>query len=685
MAIILNNNPLPRTGALYVSNPRRKSIKRRTNSPMNRFIYGAVFGKIPSRLTKDQKKKIIDIREGRAGTKNQQQKAKAAYRKYKNGTGTAKTFKSADQAKKRKFIKDTYGKSSRKSSKKSSPAKVKSATWSSMSQAKQKRLTKHARDSKWTLFVAEAGMPMKKASALYKRLKKAKSNPIRRKNVSTKSSGRKIKYKTFNSRLAGCGLTAKQKSELWKKYKSSGKLPALARTKASSVKKSRGRKTTKRKTTRKSTRKKLSAWQKFIKANKGSGKTLKQLSRLYKSKGGAKKASRKPVRRKSAKRHAHKSSGKHAHSHVSAKTRAGVTLRRLGYKGKLTGTAMNTLAKRRAKIKALRAKGATAKAYEGVRRAGGSRKGKTSAWSRFLKKFGGRGLTRVQLKRLYKKPKAQQDLVAQRLKKQRVRKGESKSAARKRYQQRARGMVRQRGKRQPMMGPYLMRLNPSKLKLKITQPFSSAFSLVNKIQDYVAQVPVVGMAAPYIAPLGLGAVTALTSFYATKYIGPEIQKLTSGTMLQGADRYGYFLSGSVLALALAAGHRYLGVFDSRAIQMVSGLAVAGGAFADVLEWKLQGKSFGSFFGLGGFEKKVRGMAGIHMNPGHYGDGGLYYLQGVGQGRSPLSGAHTRNLQRAVPSSPHQSYSGIASSLSGAANASGAPMGYGALMYTGSGY
>ena len=48
---------------------------------------------------------------------------------------------------------------------------------------------------------------------------------------------------------------------------------------------------------------------------------------------------------------------------------AGVTLRRLGYTGKLTGKNLDTLAKRRKKIKALKAKGGSAKKWEGVRRA----------------------------------------------------------------------------------------------------------------------------------------------------------------------------------------------------------------------------------------------------------------------------------------------------------------------------
>lgn len=53
----------------------------------------------------------------------------------------------------------------------------------------------------------------------------------------------------------------------------------------------------------------------------------------------------------------------------SAKAQAGITLRRLGYTGKLSGKNLDTLAKRNKKIKALRSKGRTMKAYEGIERA----------------------------------------------------------------------------------------------------------------------------------------------------------------------------------------------------------------------------------------------------------------------------------------------------------------------------
>jgi len=74
-------------------------------------------------------------------------------------------------------------------------------------------------------------------------------------------------------------------------------------------------------------------------------------------------------------------------SGLSAFGEAGVTLKRLGYKRKLTSKSLDTLEKRKKKIKALRAKGATAKQWEGVRRPKAKSSSKrTTAKSAFSKK-----------------------------------------------------------------------------------------------------------------------------------------------------------------------------------------------------------------------------------------------------------------------------------------------------------
>lgn len=130
-----------------------------------------------------------------------------------------------------------------------------------------------------------------------------------------------------------------------------------------------------------------------------------------------------------------------------------------------------------------------------------AKKGKANKWVAFMKKMGGRGLTMTQLKRLYKKPKAQQQLAMKRLKKMRKRKGESTSAAKKRYQKRARGMVRQRGKRQAQMGPWMLRLNPRRRNGLV----SWYGGVANKAQDLVSKVPVVGnVVAPFVIPAAVG-------------------------------------------------------------------------------------------------------------------------------------------------------------------------------------
>ena len=73
--------------------------------------------------------------------------------------------------------------------------------------------------------------------------------------------------------------------------------------------------------------------------------------------------------RKSKKRKGSSAKKSSAGKKPSAFAQAGITLRRLGYTGKLTIKSLDSLAKRKKKIKSLRAKGRTMKAYEGVARA----------------------------------------------------------------------------------------------------------------------------------------------------------------------------------------------------------------------------------------------------------------------------------------------------------------------------
>ena len=213
MAIILNNNPLPRTGALYVSNPRRRKNVRNKDAIVARQlgITKAAATKLKERKGKSAAKYSKDIKRYNAAFKKAG--GEATLRKER-----AKTKKSGSAWRKKTFgaPKRTSAKKKRSTKKTATGSKKRQkvqASFAKMSKAKQAKLKRHAKDQKWKLFIAEFGGSMSKASSLYKRLKKGTvSNPRRRKNVATKSKGRKIKYKTFNSRLKGCGLTSKQKS-----------------------------------------------------------------------------------------------------------------------------------------------------------------------------------------------------------------------------------------------------------------------------------------------------------------------------------------------------------------------------------------------------------------------------------------------------------------------------------------
>lgn len=82
-------------------------------------------------------------------------------------------------------------------------------------------------------------------------------------------------------------------------------------------------------------------------------------------------------------------------------TQLGITLRRLGFKGKLTGMSVQ---KRQAKIKALRAKGKNEKAFEGIRRskAGSSKKSASSRGKSSSKALTAADMKKIQGKTLFK-------------------------------------------------------------------------------------------------------------------------------------------------------------------------------------------------------------------------------------------------------------------------------------------
>ena len=196
MAIILNSNPLPRTGALYVSNPRKRpNTKRRKNAIAVRENYA--------------KDRLIRAKTGKSLAQlKAMKKTKAGYKKYQALYRKAGGKKALTAWRKK-------GKATRASIKKGT---YKYSTWAK----KRKKSTK----KKGSAF-AQAGITIRRLGSkakltgksldtLAKRRKKikalraqgktekayegvARANPTRRrKNVATKSGGRKIQYKTFN-------------------------------------------------------------------------------------------------------------------------------------------------------------------------------------------------------------------------------------------------------------------------------------------------------------------------------------------------------------------------------------------------------------------------------------------------------------------------------------------------------
>ena len=267
--------------------------------------------------------------------------------------------------------------------------------------------------------------------------------------------------------------------------------------------------------------KRVLSFAKFRKLYKGCGHSMKTVGRFYRTykkavlagKTGSAPGRRgiTPARRKAAKKRT-------TTKKVSTKSKKKMSSGMQKYQ-----TFRKRLKKQGKTPKQISAAWATAKAKTGVKVSSKKRTAgkKRNEWQIFTKKFGGRGLTRTQMTRLYKKSKAEQNLALSRLKKVKARKGESKYAASKRYKKRTSGMARQRGKRQPQMGPYLLRLNPRKSKeFTLLKPVFWASDLVNKTLSTISPT------AGYIAGMGVQ-VLALTglNFWASRYTQPLISKI----------------------------------------------------------------------------------------------------------------------------------------------------------------
>ena len=662
-------------------------------------------------------------------------------------TRRASTTRSGRQA----FSLDDFMAAGRKGRTRASVQKSVGSIYASLAPAQKKKAMKvYLETSSKAAFAAEivyhvTGLTSKDISSLYSEINSQyKNNPKRRNPMAKKTSkktgnwkGRMMKYQTFSKRLAGCGLTPSMRSQLWQKYKKTGKLPALAKLK-----------------------KKTSAAK--------SGKS-------------------------------------------SAFANAGVTLRRLGYKGKLSLKSLSTLAGRKKKIKALRAKGATMKAYEGVKRASskkakGSSSQKTKVGQQIQALRRKHGMSKIKLasakydtlaKRRAELKKLKDQLAGKAPKKKSRKKSTAKKSTRatsvanttpkqmwdmyRKYrmkhsalpgssQQRMKAIQRdwkvdkpaiikacektrksyrrcmvdlierkyttfsakrkkvRKGGPSVMLGPVapsrtsrqkaarsiskanvqkailaekrrsgislaaarkkvLKKMGLSKVPLKnpmhgmdgfygaqgaaLSTPFAFLDGIIDSVQDAVSDLPIVGMIAPYVKPVGLGLLVAGVHYVGGRYLGPQIQKVPA---LQGLDKYGYTLVGVATAAVIKLAQHHLDLFESVQADQVATLAVVTGAFVDGLDY---------FRGQSG----QTAIAGVHMNGAHlngahmgYGDG-QYFLAPMSQGTQAPLRRHMRQL--AAPT--QSSYSAVVAPLSGAADVAGAASGYGALMFTGAGF
>jgi hypothetical protein len=267
-------------------------------------------------------------------------------------------------------------------------------------------------------------------------------------------------------------------------------------------------------------------------------------------------------------------------------------------------------------------------------------KGKANKWIAFMKKMGSRGLTMTQLKRLYRKPKAQQQLAMQKLKKMRKRKGESSAAAKKRYQKRARGMVRQRGKRQPQMGPWMLKLNPRRRNGAV----SWTMGKVNSAKMMVGKFPVVGdVIAPLVAPMAVGLGLAKAHEYLEPIMVPAVKGVlervsalplvggVAGLMATKTVTHPYLITGIAVSWIGVAVHKYApSLLSKNGAAMLGTSAVAVGVAMDAML-----KPFAKAAAEVTVEATVAAVSGEQALDG-FGDGGAYLIGAPTSALGPAS-------------------------------------------------
>jgi histone H1/5 len=257
---------------------------------------------------------------------------------------------------------------------------------------------------------------------------------------------------------------------------------------------------------------------------------------------------------------------------------------------------------------------------------------KTSAWQKFLKKMGNRGLSRVQLKRLYKKSKSEQSVIAKQFPK--IRKKKGSTAKRRRGAISRRGAIRVsksrsgkgRGAHQPLMGPYMARLNPA----------FSVGGILQRFEGFVEDIPVVRTLAPAVIPIALGAGVYYVHRMAEPYVMPLVTKV--GGIVAQVPVIGkavpfllskpYTMTGIVASGALALLSRY-DLISRQDAAMIGGTAIAMGVGLDLSLKPFAQAAIAVQEQVAAIDPMAAqeeiAMANADMGAIQYGDGGQYII------------------------------------------------------------
>jgi len=675
MSVVYRHNPMPTKGALFVTNPRKKKLPVRINRHKFAKFIAKKKGK-PKTWRKYASKSMLRSTEYRTkiAPKFKKQYMAMAEREKRlslervkraslvaawKGKGKAAAKTDAVRELMKAPLRMTKAEATKTFNRLYKPAKVKATKRKSKSRKGNPMAVKLRKNVRVGKGKSARNLNMSQIwhDWQHQQAKKGKTRAQIRKSYYYTHLPKVLKRRVREGRLTDAEAKALLK-RVRKKYRLAVSSPKRVAAKKRTTKAGMQRKTARKafKGTKQEANKKAKAaikklvrskrllsFAKFRKLYKGCGHSMKTIGRFYrtykkavlagKTGSGPGRRGITPARRKAAK--------KRTSAAKKRKTTKGKKKMSAGMKK------YQAFRKREAKKgktpKQISAAWKKAKAKTGVKVSSKKRrstKGR-SKWQIFTKKFGGRGLSRTQLKRLYRRPKAQQDLVLKRLKKTKTRKGESKYAARKRYKSRARGMARQKGKRQPMMGPYLLRLNPRKSKkFTLWKPVNWVSDLVDNTLSHVSP------RAGQFAKIGVQVVAlAGINVWIAQYTQPLLSKIA--TIPQQIPLLGqlplvpqaFAMAGDVLeempatfnaaGISVLTGLLYkMGLMTKENALMVSGGSVVGGIFWDASMYFLYGPvstKASRSEEAEGFQIADAIYNGIGYRDTVYGDGGAYII------------------------------------------------------------